>query len=73
VGARSAPPDANPKAIVASAGYLKLLVLAAALGVPVSAAAFGFLKLVAVVQHAFFVGLPHDLGLDPVPDWWPVR
>jgi H+/Cl- antiporter ClcA len=72
VDARSAPPDANPKAIVASAGYLKLLVLAAALGVPVSAAAFGFLKLVAVVQHAFFVGLPHDLGLDPVPDWWPL-
>lgn len=55
-----------------SAAYVKLLVLAAIVGVPISAAAFGFLKLVAVLQKAMFETLPGDLGLDPVPSWWPL-
>ena len=46
--------------------------LAAIIGIPVSAAAYGFLKLVAILQNAFFASFPHDLGLDPVPDWWPL-
>jgi H+/Cl- antiporter ClcA len=64
------PPD--PQAVLRSRGYLGLLVLAAALGVPVSAAAFGFLKLVSVLQHWLFTDLPGQLGFDGPPWWWPL-
>jgi H+/Cl- antiporter ClcA len=47
-------------------------VLAAIVGAPISAVAYGFLKLVAILQKAFFESVPHDLGLDPVPSWWPL-
>ena len=66
----SPPPD--PQALLRSSAYVKLLVLAAIIGVPVSAVAFAFLKLVAVAQKAFFESIPNDLGLDPVPNWWPI-
>jgi H+/Cl- antiporter ClcA len=73
VDATTAPgPAPDPQALLRSRAYVKLLVLAAVLGVPISAAAFGFLKLVAVAQKAFFQTIPHDLGLDPVPTWWPL-
>jgi len=64
-----APPD--PQALLRSPEYLKLLVLGAIIGVPVSAIAYGFLKLVAELQHALYTSIPKDLGLDPVPIWWP--
>jgi H+/Cl- antiporter ClcA len=47
-------------------------VLAAIIGVPVSALAYGFLKLVNELQTAFFTSLPKDLGFAAVPAWWPV-
>ena len=37
-----------------------------------SAAAYGFLKLVAVVQEAVFETLPEGLGFDTAPTWWPL-
>ncbi len=46
--------------------------LAALIGVPVSALAYGFLKLVDELQSAFFTSLPKDLGFDPPPAWWPL-
>ena len=51
---------------------MQLLVLAAIIGVPVSALAYGFLKLVDELQSAFFTSLPKDLGFDAAPAWWPL-
>jgi H+/Cl- antiporter ClcA len=51
---------------------VRLLVLAAIIGVPVSALAYGFLKLVDELQTAFFTSLPKDLGFDAAPAWWPL-
>jgi chloride channel protein, CIC family len=58
--------------VLRSEGYVKLLVLAAIVGVPISAAAYGFLKLVAALQETVFKTVPDALGLDPVPSWWPL-
>ena len=55
-----------------SRSYLGLLVLAAILGVPVSAVAYGFLALVSYLQEELFTHLPHGLGYQAEPVWWPV-
>src|SRR4051812_86292 len=69
-------PDAAPhptaQELLRSPAYLKLLVLAALIGVPVSAAAYGYLKLVDVLQQAIFDNLPDALGYATVPAWWPL-
>jgi H+/Cl- antiporter ClcA len=49
-----------------------LLVLAALVGVPVSALAWGFLWLVDKLQTAIFTNLPGSLGFHPPPAWWPL-
>jgi H+/Cl- antiporter ClcA len=67
---RNVPPD--PLALLRSRAYVKLLVLAAVMGVPVSATAYGFLELVTVLQDALFEDLPKELGFDTVPSWWPL-
>ena len=46
--------------------------MAAVLGVPVSAAAYGFLALVSYLQKELFTHLPHGLGFATVPAWWPL-
>ncbi len=51
---------------------MKLLVLAAIIGAPISAAAWGFLWLVDELQEWLFTDLPDDLGFDNVPMWWPL-
>ena len=51
---------------------MQLLVLAAIIGAPVSAFAYGFLKVVDELQTAFFTSIPKDLGFDTVPAWWPL-
>jgi H+/Cl- antiporter ClcA len=63
---------ANPEALLRSRGYLVLLGFAAVLGLPVSAAAYGFLALVSYLQEEVFVHLPHGLGFGTAPLWWPV-
>lgn len=63
---------ADPQAILRSRSYAGLLILAAVLGAPISAAAFGFLKLVSVLQHWLFTDLPRQLGYDGAPWWWPL-
>ena len=55
-----------------SRSYLVLLVLAAALGVLVSAVAYGFLALVSKLQGWIFTSLPGGLGFHGEPLWWPV-
>jgi H+/Cl- antiporter ClcA len=46
--------------------------VAAILGVPVSAAAYGFLALVSYLQKELFTHLPHGLGFAAAPAWWPL-
>ncbi|MEA2306051.1 MAG: hypothetical protein QOH43_3331 [Solirubrobacteraceae bacterium] len=70
-----APPPAtptDPAALLRTGAYLKLLVLAAIIGVPVSAAAYGFLKLVDELQELVFTRLPDGLGFAHAPMWWPL-
>jgi H+/Cl- antiporter ClcA len=54
-----------------SRAYLRLLVIAAVLGVPISALAWGYLALVSKLQHWLFTSLPSDLGFRTAPEWWP--
>jgi H+/Cl- antiporter ClcA len=62
----------DPLALLRSRSYVQLLVLAALIGVPISALAYGFLKLVDVLQTEIFEDLPGQLGYDGVPVWWPL-
>src|SRR4051794_14212389 len=62
----------DPQELLRSPDYVKLLILAALIGVPVSAVAYGFLKLVAVLQQAVFDDLPDALGYATAPAWWPL-
>jgi hypothetical protein len=64
------PPD--PQALLRSKSYLSLLCLAALLGVPISAAAYGFLELVSYLQRELFTRLPYGLGFHGEPPWWPL-
>jgi len=60
---------ADPVALLRSRAYVQLLVVAAVLGVPVSAAAYGFLALVNYLQQEIFTHLPHGLGFATEPVW----
>jgi H+/Cl- antiporter ClcA len=64
------PPD--PLALLRSRSYVALLVLAAIIGVPVSAAAYFFLALVSKLQFWIFTDLPKDVGFHSEPLWWPI-
>jgi H+/Cl- antiporter ClcA len=62
----------DPFRLVRSRAYLQLLAVAAVLGVPVSAAAYGFLALVSELQSWTYTSLPDALGFDRTPPWWPL-
>jgi H+/Cl- antiporter ClcA len=64
------PPD--PLALLRSRAYLQLLVLAAIIGAPISAVAYGFLALVGKLQKWIFTDLPSGLGFHGEPLWWPI-
>ena len=68
------PPDPplDPLALLRSRSYVALLVLAAIIGVPVSAAAYFFLALVSKMQGWIFTDLPKGLGFHGEPLWWPI-
>jgi H+/Cl- antiporter ClcA len=66
------PAQPDPQALMRSRSYGMLLVLAAVIGVPVSAVAFGFLALVSKLQGWIFTDLPHGLGFRQEPLWWPI-
>ena len=53
-------------------GYLMLLLVVALLGIPLSAAAFGFLAAVHELEHLVWETWPHDLGYAELPAWWPI-
>ena len=65
-------PGPDPLALLRSRAYVKLLLLAALIGIPVSAVAYGFLELVSELQTLLFDDLPDALGFDSVPVWWPL-
>jgi len=62
----------DPVAVIRSKGYLSALLIAAILGLPISAAAYGFLALVSAIQDLLFTDLPQDLFTAGAPAWWPV-
>jgi H+/Cl- antiporter ClcA len=51
-------------------GYLRLLVVCAIVGVPVSAAAFGFLAVEHALKPLLWEDVPDAFGLDEAPWWW---
>jgi H+/Cl- antiporter ClcA len=63
---------ADPMALLRSRSYVQLLALAALIGAPVSALAYFFLKLVALLQSWIFTQLPKELGFAGTPVWWPL-
>lgn len=62
----------DPVAVIRSKQYRQALVLAALLGVPISALAYGFLAAVSALQELLFEDLPSDLFAGAAPAWWPV-
>ncbi|MET7615605.1 chloride channel protein [Streptomyces sp. NPDC005408] len=73
--AKAGPTDASPPdplTILRSRSYVVLLVMAAVVGVPVSAVAFGFLALVDELQPMLYTDLPKALGFHGTPPWWPL-
>jgi H+/Cl- antiporter ClcA len=70
--AGTAPAAPDPVAVIRSRPYLGALVLAAVLGAPISAVAYGFLALVSEIQEWVFQDLPDQDVSGPVPAWWPV-
>ncbi|WP_084613996.1 chloride channel protein [Nakamurella lactea] len=55
-----------------SRGYLRLLLVTALLGVPLSLIAFGFLVAVHQLEHVVWQTVPHALGFAEPPAWWPI-
>ena len=66
------PAGLDPVAVIRSKRYLSALILAGLLGIPISAVAYGFLALVAEIQHYLFDDLPTQVTGGPAPAWWPL-
>ena len=62
----------DPLELIRSKSYLQLLVLAALIGVPVSAIAYFFLALVSRLQHWLYSSLPTSMGFHGTPSWWAI-
>lgn len=70
-GAPAGPAQMEPGKVVRSKAYLSALVLAAILGIPISAVAYGFLSLVSRIQTYVFDDLPAQvIGGAAPPAWW---
>jgi len=65
-------PPADPMDMLKSKSYVQLLVLAALIGIPVSAVAYFYLALVSKAQTWAYTTLPKELGFAGTPAWWPV-
>ena len=62
----------DPLALLRSRSYVVLLVLAAIIGVPISAASYFFLALISKLQVWVFADLPKAVGFHSEPLWWPL-
>jgi H+/Cl- antiporter ClcA len=69
---REVTTPADPAALLRSRAYLQLLAFAAILGVPISAAVYGFLALASYLSKEVYTHLPHGLGFATAPVWWPL-
>ncbi|MFI8261250.1 chloride channel protein [Streptomyces sp. NPDC085665] len=58
--------------LIRTPGYRKTLVFCGLIGIPVSLAAFWFLAGLQKLQRLVWVDLPHTLGHDAPPWWWPL-
>jgi len=59
-------------AVVRTPGYLRILLVAAVIGAPISALAYGFVVLFEHLQVWLFESLPKTAGFSQPPRWWPV-
>ena len=57
----------DPMVVIRSRSYLVALVMAAVLGIPISAVAYGFLALVSKIQSYLFDDLPNDIFANGAP------
>ncbi|GAA1569078.1 chloride channel protein [Streptomyces globosus] len=64
--------DPQLRQILAGRGYLRLLLLAALLGVPVAFVSFFFVSAQLALQDFMWEDWPEDLGFDRPPWWWPL-
>ena len=71
-GSGASAPAPDPLAAVRTRGYVVLLVIAALLGVPLAAGAWGFLQAIAQIQQGLYTDLPRGLGFHGEPLWWPL-
>ena len=62
----------DPAALIRSREYRVLLVLAALVGLLVSATSWAFLEVVHELQVWVYEDLPGELGYHTVPLWWPL-
>jgi len=62
----------DPASLIRSRQYRTLLVLAALIGLLVSAAAWCFLEGVHQIEVWVYEDLPHRLGYETAPIWWPL-
>ncbi|MCU0307376.1 MAG: chloride channel protein [Thermoleophilia bacterium] len=67
-----ATPPPDPLAMARSKAYVVLLVLAALIGIPISAFAYFFLALVEELQGWVYTDLPDALGAGADATWWPL-
>ncbi|MCC0099950.1 chloride channel protein [Streptomyces flavotricini] len=58
--------------LIRTPGYRKTLVFCGLIGIPVSLAAFWFLAGLQTLEGLVWVDLPHALGHDTPPWWWPL-
>lgn len=65
------PPTIDVRAVLRSRQYLTGVLLAALLGVPISALAYGFLALVTLLQRWIMHDLPGSM-FGSTPAWWPI-
>jgi H+/Cl- antiporter ClcA len=66
------PLSTDPKELIRSRQYRGLLMLAAFVGLLVSAASWVFLEAVHVLEQRVYEDLPHELGYAHEPLWWPL-
>ena len=70
--AEDIPLSSDPVALIRSRRYRALLVLAALVGLVVSSASWLFLEAVHEIEVEVYEKLPHHLGYEHVPVWWPL-
>jgi H+/Cl- antiporter ClcA len=58
--------------LLRSRQYIVMLILAAMIGVPIAALAYGFLQLTTHMVTWVYTDLPHGVGFATQPTWWPL-